>query len=155
MLSTAYGPEISVNDASQVLVCGAAGTSSMSVATHSGRASEPRGYVPPSSTPTICRVGGVLGTAVTLALNRAFCRLKPPLVVLPPVATVVVTVADPTPTGVTVTSWAPRLPQADSTRLDGETVATVGSLEVRFTVTTSLAASKLQPGSLSSSPPTT
>ena len=37
MLSTAYGPEISVRGASQVLVCGAAGMSSGSVATQFGQ----------------------------------------------------------------------------------------------------------------------
>src|SRR3954447_10386785 len=100
-------------DASQVLVWGAVGKSSTSVATHSGRASVALGYAPPSSTPTMSRVGGVLGAAVTLAVNRELPKWKVPPARLR--ACVADTVADPTPTGVTVIGCAPAAPQALST----------------------------------------
>ena len=92
---------------------------------------------------------------MTLAVKRAFAMLKLPPVLFVPAATVVVTVAVPTPTGVTVTGWPPAVPQAARTRREGETVATAGLSTDRSTVTVSLVPSKLQPGSPSPSAGTT
>src|SRR4051794_29059896 len=120
------------------VVCGGVGTSSTSVATHSGRASSPRTYLPPSSTPVTSTVGGVFGMPVTFTLKVELPKWKTPPVLLPNCAWLVVTVAVPTPTGVTVTCCAPAAPQALRTRLVGDTVATAGLSDARFTVRVSL-----------------